>query len=68
MGKERENSYRKMKRSADESHTQTHGNLIYSSAITDAFLDQKRVNVCEHAVKFKKIVIPIPIIIHTILV
>ena len=27
IGKERENSYWKMKRSPDESHTQTHGNL-----------------------------------------
>ena len=30
-------------------HTNTR-NLIYISAITDAFLDQKRVNVCEHVV------------------
>ena len=28
MGKERENSYRKLKRSPEERHTQTHGNLF----------------------------------------
>ena len=28
MGREKENSYRKMKRSPEERHTQTHGNLI----------------------------------------
>ena len=28
IGKERENSYRKIKRSPNENHTQTHGNLI----------------------------------------
>ena len=27
IGKEKENSFQKMKRSLDESHTQTHGNL-----------------------------------------
>ena len=39
-----------MTRSSDESHTQTetHENLI--SVITNAFLDQKRVNICEHTV------------------
>ena len=28
MGKEREKTYRKMKRSPEERHTQTHGNLV----------------------------------------
>ena len=28
MGNERENSYRKLKRSPEERHTQTHGNLF----------------------------------------
>ena len=37
----------KMKRSLDERDTQTHGSLIE----TDVFIDQKRVNVCEHMVK-----------------
>ena len=46
---ERENSPKKMTRSLVE-NTQTHGNLRFL-AITDVFLDQKRVNVCEHTVK-----------------
>ena len=29
MGKERENSYQKMKRSPEERHTQTHGNNLF---------------------------------------
>ena len=28
MGKERENSYQKLKRSPEERHMQTHGNLV----------------------------------------
>ena len=46
MGKERENSYRKMKRSPEERFTQTYRNLfeIYKT-ITDVFLDQKIPNV-----------------------
>jgi hypothetical protein len=41
-----------MKRSPDES---THENLKYTSVITDAFLNQKRVNICEHAVKWHNV-------------
>ena len=43
---------KKIKRSPDES-TQEHKHMEtwYISAITDAFLDQKKVNVFEHAVK-----------------
>ena len=33
-----------------ERHTQTHGNLNIST-VTDIFLNQKRVNVCEHMTK-----------------
>jgi hypothetical protein len=52
MEKEREASYRKMKRSLEERHTQSHRNLLcYILMITDVFLNQKRVNVCEHMVK-----------------
>ena len=39
-----------MKRSLDEPK-QTHGSLIETFlTMTDAFLDQKRVNVCEHMI------------------
>ena len=38
-----------MKRSLDES-SHKHLETCYISAIKNAFLDQKRVNVCEHAV------------------
>jgi hypothetical protein len=42
IGKERGNPYQKrMTRSPNERHTQTYRSL------TDVFLDQKRVNVCE---------------------
>ena len=40
----------KMKRSPDES-THKHTETLYISTITDVFLDQKRVNVCENTVK-----------------
>ena len=49
MGKKWKNSYRKLVGSPDESHIQTHRNL--TEKFTDVFLDQKRVNVCEHTVK-----------------
>ena len=51
MGKERENSYWKMKRSPEERPIETHGNLFdifWWSQMS--FFDQKRVNVCEHMV------------------
>ena len=48
MGNERENSYRKLKRSPEERHTQIHRNILM---ITDVFLNKKRVNVCEYMVK-----------------
>ena len=55
MGKERENSYRKLKRSLEERYTQTHRKLIGNILmITDVFLNQKRVNVCEYTVKTQK--------------
>jgi hypothetical protein len=41
-GKERENSHQKLKSSP---HTQTIHNILMA---TDFFLNQKRVNVCEH--------------------
>ena len=43
-------THQKMKRSPDES-THKHMETLYISVITDAFFNQKRVNVCEHAVK-----------------
>ena len=46
IGKERGKSYRKMKTSPDERHTQTDGSLI-----TNVFLNQKRINICEPSVK-----------------
>ena len=43
---------RKMTRSPAESiHEHKHTETSYISEITDAFIDQKRVNVCENAVK-----------------
>ena len=48
MRKGREDSYRKLKKSPEERHTQKLE--WYVLTITDAFLNQKRVNVCEHAV------------------
>ena len=48
-GKERENSYWKLKRSLEERHTQK---LIQNIlTVTDIFLNQKRVNVCEDTAK-----------------
>ena len=35
----------------DERHTNTQKLNSYNSTITDVFLNQKRVNVCEHTVK-----------------
>ena len=47
MGKERENSYQKLKRSPEERHTQKQYELIQNIlTITDVFLNQKRVNKC----------------------
>ena len=48
---------RKVTRSSDESaheqkHKRKHTETWDISAITDAFVDQKRVNVCEQAVKW----------------
>jgi hypothetical protein len=40
-----------MKRSPDERHTSTEKLNINVLTITDVFLDQKRVNACEHMVK-----------------
>ena len=52
MGKERENSYQKLKRSPEERHTQKQYELIQNIlTITDVFLNQERVNVCGHTVK-----------------
>ena len=51
MGKERETSYRKMKRSPEERHTNTLKLISDISTITDVFLDQKRVNVCEDTIR-----------------
>ena len=41
MGKERENSYRKMKRSPEKTHTNTSKLIQNISTITDVFLNQK---------------------------
>ena len=46
--KEREKSYQKLKRSPEERHTQTYSKYFMA---TDIFLNQKRVNVCEHMTK-----------------
>ena len=52
IGKERGNSYQKMKRSPDEMHTQTHGSLTENLRRSqDFFLDLTKANVCEHTVK-----------------
>ena len=40
-----------MKRSLEERHMQTHGNNQNILTVTDVFLNQKRVNVCEHTTK-----------------
>ena len=42
-----------MKRSPDERHTNTQKLNRKVSTITDVFLDQKRVNVCEHTIKME---------------
>ena len=51
--KKEETLTEKMKRSVDERHKQTHTWKLSWNALTiaDVFLDQKRVNVCEHKVK-----------------
>ena len=52
MGKARESSYRKINRAPEgKAHTNTRKFILYILMITDVFLDQKRVNVCEHTVK-----------------
>ena len=52
INRKRKGTHQKIKRSPDKStHEHKHTATWNILAITDAFLDQKRVNVCEHPVK-----------------
>ena len=49
--KERENSYQKLKRSPEERHTHTHGNLIKIFCHRCLSQSKENQNVCEHTTK-----------------
>jgi hypothetical protein len=52
MGKDRESSYQKLKRSPEKRHTHKYmETYLKYSTVTDVFLSQKRLNLCENTVK-----------------